>query len=479
MSTAARAVVIAALVLGSGSVAADRSSMAAGSVTTVAGASPASSSAPGDDVAESFEIGEGRTLYLECSGEGSPLILLEAGDESGVDEWFPVFESLAAETRTCAYDRAGIGRSAEATGCRGVDELLGDLEALLSVAGLAGPYLLVGASGGGYLMAEMAARHPADVAGLVLLETPKAITVSTLPPEVVEQIACDSATNIEHRDYVAVEHDVWDARSQIGDFPMTIVSNDYGPEAPPGDEHTNVADQQGWLVLSPNSKQIVVTSGHDVVWNESELVIDEILAVLAAARGSQMPSSTEPSSSEPIESTAASARDSVASTDGVATTVPSEATIVGSWHRAQSCEEMLEVFEAAGLAESHVGWLQGNFFGGGPGPSEGDACEGAQGPLEHSHFFTDEGAFGSHDQHGEQVDHGDYVPVDENTVGFPSHASEFGYDGELTVDYEITDDVVTFGVVLPDDCEDTCTDAYAWALSAFASGPWTRGEVPG
>ena len=115
------------------------------------------------------------------------------------------------------------------------------------------------------------------------------------------------------------------------------------------------------------------------------------------------------------------------------------------------------MFDAAGLAESHLGWLQGNFFGGGPGPTEGDVCEGAHGPLEHSHFFTDDGAFGSHDEHGEQVDDGDYEPVDENTLGFPSHASEFGYDGELTVDYEITDDVVTFDVVLPDECEDTCT----------------------
>jgi hypothetical protein len=81
--------------------------------------------------------------------------------------------------------------------------------------------------------------------------------------------------------------------------------------------------------------------------------------------------------------------------------------IVGSWHRAQSCGEMLVVFDAAGLAESHLGWLQGNFFGGGPGPIEGDVCEGAQGPLEHSHFFTDDGAFGSHDEHGDEVDHGD------------------------------------------------------------------------
>jgi Tol biopolymer transport system component len=135
---------------------------------------------------------------------------------------------------------------------------------------------------------------------------------------------------------------------------------------------------------------------------------------------------------------------------------------------------MLVVFDAAGLAESHLGWLQGNFFGGGPGPTEGDVCEGAQGPLEHSHFFTDDGAFGSHDEHGDEVDHGDYEVVDEGTLAFPSHASEFGYDGDLVVDYQIDADIVTFDVVLPEACDDTCKDAYAWALSAFASGPWTR-----
>jgi hypothetical protein len=112
--------------------------------------------------------------------------------------------------------------------------------------------------------------------------------------------------------------------------------------------------------------------------------------------------------------------------------------------------------------------------GANPGPTEGDVCQGAQGPLEHSHFFTEDGAFGSLDEHGEEVDGGDYEVVDEDTLAFPSHASEFGYDGDLVVDYQIDGDIVTFDVVLPEACEETCKDAYAWALSAFASGPWTR-----
>jgi len=133
-------------------------------------------------------------------------------------------------------------------------------------------------------MAALAARHPADVAGMVLVETPKAITI--LPPELKAKIACDAPTNVEHRDYVAVEHAVWDKRKQIGDFPMTIISNDFGAAAPKNDDvATNVVDQRGWLVLSPNSSQVVATSGHEVQENEPELVAREILAVLAAARG--------------------------------------------------------------------------------------------------------------------------------------------------------------------------------------------------
>lgn len=152
--------------------------------------------------------------------------------------------------------------------------------------------------------------------------------------------------------------------------------------------------------------------------------------------------------------------------------------LIGSWHRAQACAEMLAAFDEAGLAESHRGWLQGNFYGGKPGPKEGDLCAGAEGPLEHDHFFTADGAFGSHDQNGEEVDGGDFELVDGDTVSFPSHAEEFGYDGDLVVDYTVSGDVVTFEVALPDPCVDTCADAYAWALSAFASGPWERGEVP-
>lgn len=242
-----------------------------------------SSATESESISKTFDIGGGRNLALVCDGAGSPTILLEAGDESGVGDWGLVAPHLMEETRTCRYDRAGVGRSDAATGCRGMDDILGDLESLLKVAKIRGPFLLVGASGGGYLMAEYASRHPADAAGLVLAETPKAIS-DPPPAELVDVLKCDAPTNVERRDYVAVENEAWGDRKKIGEFPMTIISNEY-PKGSPSYELSNVEDQRGWLVLSPNSKQVVVTSGHDVTSDEPELVVREILAILKASRG--------------------------------------------------------------------------------------------------------------------------------------------------------------------------------------------------
>ena len=72
-------------------------------------------------------------------------------------------------------------------------------------------------------------------------------------------------------------------RTELGDIPVTIISNDYGPDAPEPDR-TNVQAQQGWLVLSPQARQVLVTTGHDIAFNEPELVRDEIRTVVRAAQ---------------------------------------------------------------------------------------------------------------------------------------------------------------------------------------------------
>ena len=129
-------------------------------------------------------------------------------------------------------------------------------------------------------MAGFAYEHPTEVAGVVLAETPKAIKTEKAPPG----INCDGQDNVERRDYVTVENDAWNNRHLVGDIPMTVITNDYGAYPLDEEGRTNVKDQQGWLVLSPQAKQIIVTSGHNVPGNEPALVADEILKVVQAAR---------------------------------------------------------------------------------------------------------------------------------------------------------------------------------------------------
>ncbi len=58
--------------------------------------------------------------------------------------------------------------------------MIGDLRVLLAAAEVAGPYVLVGSSFGGMIVTYYAARHPEDVAGVVLLDVPAPMDTLTL-----------------------------------------------------------------------------------------------------------------------------------------------------------------------------------------------------------------------------------------------------------------------------------------------------------
>lgn len=167
--------------------------------------------------------------------------------------------------------------------------------------------------------------------------------------------------------------------------------------------------------------------------------------------------------------------DGIAPSSEEAAASASATPLIGTWTRTQDCDGMLAAFEGAGLAESQLGWVTGNWFAEGTEPGPGGPCDGSRPAEEHSHFFTEAGAFGSTDAQGAQVDDGDYVLVDDDTLSFPSHAREFQYSGEVLVDFGVDGDSATFEVQIPDDCTNTCADAYAWALSAFyQSDTWER-----
>jgi len=117
------------------------------------------------------EIEPGRRMNIHCSGSGSPTVVFESGLTDATSAWALVQPAIAARTRTCSYDRAGVGFSDAGNRPGSSGHIVEDLRRLLAQAGISPPYLLVGHSYGGMNARLFAHRHPADVAGLVLVDS--------------------------------------------------------------------------------------------------------------------------------------------------------------------------------------------------------------------------------------------------------------------------------------------------------------------
>ena len=121
----------------------------------------------------------GRKLHLDCSGKGSPAIVLEAGGGAYAIDWAMVQPRIAETTRVCSYDRAGLGWSDPGPEDETVEQTVGDLHKLLSAAGEKGPYILVGASVGGAFIRAYQRSFPGDVAALVFTNSANPIGLKT------------------------------------------------------------------------------------------------------------------------------------------------------------------------------------------------------------------------------------------------------------------------------------------------------------
>ena len=121
-------------------------------------------------VGHPVDIG-GRTLNLYCSGQGTPTVILEPGGNSPGYAQLWLQSKMAAFTRTCWYDRAGVGWSDPPSSPRTSASIVSDLHQALQRAQVLPPYVLAGGSVGGEYVHIYTARYPSDVAGLVLIDS--------------------------------------------------------------------------------------------------------------------------------------------------------------------------------------------------------------------------------------------------------------------------------------------------------------------
>jgi pimeloyl-ACP methyl ester carboxylesterase len=117
---------------------------------------------------------DGHKVWFECEGEGSPTVVFLAGLGGDDSSWGSVFGESSDLTRSCEYDRYGLGLTATlgimAPKPRDAHDQVRELEELLANGRIPKPYVLVGHSWGGTLARLYAGTHE-DVEAVVFVES--------------------------------------------------------------------------------------------------------------------------------------------------------------------------------------------------------------------------------------------------------------------------------------------------------------------
>jgi pimeloyl-ACP methyl ester carboxylesterase len=280
------------------------------------------------------DIGGGRRLYLECAGQSSPTVVLEAGFRTRADLWSDdliqpeaprtmVFPGVAAFTRVCAYDRPGTAtvtedvllpsRSDPVEMPRTAAESVHDLHTLLEAADVPGPYVLVGHSYGGMLMRLYASTYPDEVVGMVLVD---AFSEGLKAQMTAEQWTAYAAIfqpvpealagypDLEFTDLDLSVSQVRDATDAVPlrpcpqspgvPFPLVVLSRGQ-PMAVPADlpggltgeglERAWTVEQDRLAALVPGARHVIAReSQHYIQLQQPELVIDAVRQVVEAVR---------------------------------------------------------------------------------------------------------------------------------------------------------------------------------------------------
>jgi len=126
----------------------------------------------------------GHKMHLDCTGQGAPTVVLESGLWDDWVVWYKVQPAISKFTQVCSYDRAGSGfsdpRPDQQPDSRNIAH---NLHTLLVNTGVNPPYVLVGHSLGGIHILVYQNLYPADVVGMVLVDSGHPDQENRVPPE--------------------------------------------------------------------------------------------------------------------------------------------------------------------------------------------------------------------------------------------------------------------------------------------------------
>lgn len=273
---------------------------------------------PGDLV----DVG-GHRLHINCTGTGSPTVVIEAGLGDWSTGWDVVQQGVAKTTRVCTYDRAGWGWSEAGPLPRDAAQFAKELHILLHNANIQGPYVMVGHSLGGFGVRMFVHEYASEVDGVVLIDSmspgqftqsqgevqSQADTMSqpfslsamlarfgilrflarpmgimpSVPSEedayfsrMVSQQSAQTFTN-ESQDMPASSAEA-SAVQTFGGLPLIVLTA----------KQNTIPGWQEWqaelLQLSPNSQQLFAESGHNIHFEKPDVAVAAILKMVELVR---------------------------------------------------------------------------------------------------------------------------------------------------------------------------------------------------
>lgn len=238
-----------------------------------------------------FDVG-GYKLYIQCTGKGSPTVVLDIGLGGDGTVWIGVQPSAAKTTRVCSYDRAGRFRSdPRPVEVAPVELVVQELHMLLRNARVAPPYVLVGHSIGGLLTRYFTQKYPTEVAGLVMVDSSyegqftAGSPIATSRGETMDAGAASqellNSGDLGRRPLVVLEHGI------------PFGPDDLGGQTPyPDIELIWRAYQKRIAQMSTNSRLVIARyAGHGIPRAQPGIIVRAIRQVVTAVRRkTQLPS---------------------------------------------------------------------------------------------------------------------------------------------------------------------------------------------
>jgi pimeloyl-ACP methyl ester carboxylesterase len=251
--------------------------------------------------AERIQVGAYQ-VQMTQQGSGRYTVIFESGFGTGMGAWRKVAPEVAKSAHVVTYSRAGHGSSDARPEPRTILQSSLELDQLIASANLHPPFILVGHSYGGLLARAFAARHPEQVAGMVLVDPSDERFNPALRKLDARRAEADdkqfaAIVPAKFQPELQLLQPVLDAGKlpapligALPDVPVVVLTSVRQAEKPEffletteavavkRDLHADFLRQfsEGYQVLTLNS-------GHNIQQDEPALVIDAIGKVMAAA----------------------------------------------------------------------------------------------------------------------------------------------------------------------------------------------------